>query len=85
MPGISQLIKLALVFGSVAVNASPKFNNARPRTFEIRAPQAPAPAAPAPPAAAPAPAPAPAAPPAAPGAPAPPAAGGLTDVDILQL
>jgi predicted lipid-binding transport protein (Tim44 family) len=75
MPGFSQLIKLALVFGSVAVNASPKFNNARPRTFEIRAPQAPAPAA------APAPgAPAPPAP-----APAPAAAGNLTDVDILQL
>lgn len=86
MPGISQLIKLALVLGSVAVNASPKFNNARPRTFEIRAPQAPAPVAPAPaPTAAPpvappaAPAPAP-----APGAPAAPA-GNLTDVDILQL
>jgi len=75
------------------VSASPKFNNARPRTFEIRAPQAPAPApaasapaAPAPAAASPSPAagaPPAAAPPAAP-APGAPAAGGLTDVDILQ-
>ena len=94
MPGLGQLFKLAVIFGSVVVDASPKFNNARPRAIEIRAPkplaQAPAPAAaPAPPApaAAPPPAPAPAA--ASPGAPAPaaapPAAGGLTDTDILQL
>ena len=78
MPGIAQLLKLALVLGSVAsVAAHPKY--LRPRMIEIRqAPPAPAPAAP------------PAATPPAPGAPAPAApsaapAGGLTDVDILQL
>jgi len=88
MPGLGQLLKLALVFGSVAtVSAHPKFGNARPRSIEIRTPQQPPAAAP-PAAAPPASAPPAAAPPAAsgaPGAPAPaPAAGGLTDVDILQ-
>jgi predicted lipid-binding transport protein (Tim44 family) len=78
MPGVRQLLQIALVFGSV-VSAHPKFQNARPRSVEIRQ----APPAAAPPAAAPSPAPG-AAPPAAP-APGAPAAGGLTDVDILQL
>ena len=81
MPGIGQLLKLALVLGSVAsVAAHPKY--LRPRMVEIRqAPPAPAtsaapvPAAAPPPASAPAPAAAPSAAP----------AGGLTDIDILQL
>ncbi|KIW06578.1 uncharacterized protein PV09_02297 [Verruconis gallopava] len=39
MPGIAQLCTLALALGSVVVEAVPKFNNARPRTIEIRAPK----------------------------------------------
>jgi predicted lipid-binding transport protein (Tim44 family) len=79
MPGIASLCKLALILGSVAVEAAPKFNNARPRMIEIRAPKpqegsatTAAPAAGTSVAAA-----------AAPTAAAP--AGNLTDVDILQL
>lgn len=46
MPSIAQLTKLALAL-SVAVEAAPKFNNARPRTFTIEKRQEPAAAAPA--------------------------------------
>jgi predicted lipid-binding transport protein (Tim44 family) len=78
MPGIASLCKLALILGSVAVEAAPKFNNARPRMIEIRAPkpqEASATTA--------APAAGTSAAGAAPTAAAP--AGNLTDVDILQL
>jgi predicted lipid-binding transport protein (Tim44 family) len=82
MPGIAQICKLALVLGSVVVEAAPKFNNARPRMIEIRAPkplaQEPASASATTSASAAATTAA-----AAPAAAAP--AGNLTDTDILQL
>jgi hypothetical protein len=76
MYGAGQLVKLAVILGSLAtVNAHPKFGNARPRMIEIR--QEPATGATPTPAGeqggAAAPAPAAAAP-----------AGNLTDIDILQ-
>lgn len=88
---MQQILKLALILGSVAsVSAHPRF--ARPRTIAIRqAPAAPAPAATSVAPAASAPAPAASAVPAASSAaqPAGPASGNvgmgnLTDVDILQ-
>jgi predicted lipid-binding transport protein (Tim44 family) len=83
MPGVAQICKLALILGSVVVEAAPKFNNARPRMIEIRAPK---PVAQEPSASTSAPAAAATSAGAAPtGAPAAAPAGNLTDVDILQL
>jgi hypothetical protein len=79
MPGVSSLVKLALIAAS-AVEAVPKFSNAKPRSVEIRAPR-PFPQAAAPSASVPSGA----VPSMTPGGAAPPAAGGLTDTDILQL